>query len=135
MRTLAIASLLLICAGCATVKSANEYYGVCIEDGEQPIETLEIENTGWLLFRCIPLGSGDPLRPNQKTCRFFRNTVTLQNNLEMLEDEMERIDAKRVANLTSHKTDETIFFVLLTRRAYHTSAVLLKERESGTSSK
>ena len=135
MKAIAIAALLAICAGCATVKSANEYHGVCIEDGEQPVETLEIENTGWLLFKCIPLGSGDPLCPNRKTCRLFRNTVTLQNNLEMLEDEMERIDAKRVVNLTSHKTDETIFFVLLTRRAYHTSAVLLKERTSGTSSK
>ena len=44
----------------------------------------------------------------------------------MLEDEMERRSAKRVTNLTSRKTDESIFFILLTRRAYHTSAVLLK---------
>ena len=113
-------------AGCATIKRAEEYHGVSIEDGEQPLETVEIENTGWLVFRCIPLGSGDPLRPNETTCRFFRNTVTLQNNLEMLEDEMERRSAKRVTNLTSRKTDESIFFILLTRRAYHTSAVLLK---------
>ena len=96
------------------------------ENGEQPIETIEIENTGWLLFRCIPLGSGDPLRPNEMTCRFFRNTVTLQNNLEMLEDEMERVGAKRVENLISRKTDESMFILLLTRRSYHSSAVLLK---------
>ena len=116
----------IVFAGCATVNKATDYHGMGIEDGEIPLETSEIENTGWLLFTCIPLGSGDPLQPNRKTCRFFRNTVTLQNNLEMLEDEMERVNAKRVVNLASRKTDESIFFVLLTRRAYHTSAVLLK---------
>ncbi len=113
-------------AGCATINRADDYHGMGIEDGETPLETIEIENTGWLLFRYIPLGSGDPLKPNRKTCRFFRNTVTLQNNLEMLEDEMERVGAKRVANLTSRKTDESVFVIFLTRRAYHTSAVLLK---------
>ena len=117
---------MLACAGCATIQRASDYHGMGIEGGEQPIETVEIENTGWLLFRFIPLGSGDPLQPNSKTCRFFRNTVTLQNNLEMLEDEMERTGAKRVENLTSRKTDESMFIILLTRRSYHSSAVLLK---------
>ena len=31
-----------------------------------------------------------------------------------------------VINLSSRKTDETIFVILLTRHAYHTSAVLLR---------
>ena len=126
MRLLTVLVFSLAFAGCATINRANDYHGMGIEDGEAPIETIEIENTGWMLLRYIPLGSGDPLRPNEKTCRFFRNTVTLQNNLEMLEDEMERVGAKRVANLTSRKTDESMFILLLTRRAYHTSAVLLK---------
>ena len=120
-------AIALACScGCTTVQRATDYHGMGIEDGEPPIETVEIENSGWLLFKCIPLGSGDPLRPNERTCRFFRNTVTLQNNLEMLEDEMERIGANRVVNLTSRKTDESMFILLFTRRAYHTSAVLLK---------
>ena len=126
MKAIAIAVLLAICAGCATVKSANEYHGVCIEDGEQPVETLEIENTGWLLFKCIPLGSGDPSNPDKFGCRLFRNSVSLQNNLDMLQSEMKRVKAGRVVNLTSRKTDETIFVILLTRHAYHTSAVLLR---------
>ena len=125
MRKLLLAAA-LVCSGCATIQRASDYHGMGSENGEQPIETIEIENTGWLLFRCIPLGSGDPLRPNEMTCRFFRNTVTLQNNLEMLEDEMERVGAKRVENLTSRKTDESMFILLLTRRSYHSSAVLLK---------
>ena len=123
---LAFAAAALVCTGCATINRVTDYQTVGVEGGETPIETVEIENTGWLLFKFIPLGSGDPLRPNEKTCRFFRKTMTLQNNLEMLEDEMERVGAKRVVNLVSHKTDESIFVLLLTRRAYHTSAVLLK---------
>ena len=123
LATLAAAALF---TGCATIKQATEYHDVNIEDGETPLETVEIENSGWMIFKCIPLGSGDPLRPNETTCRFFRNTVTLQNNLEMLEDEMERVQAKRVSNLTSRKTEESVFLILLTRYAYHTSAVLLK---------
>ena len=123
LATLAAAALF---TGCATIRQANEYHNVNIEDGETPLETVEIENSGWMIFKCIPLGSGDPLRPNETTCRFFRNTVTLQNNLEMLEDEMERVQAKRVSNLTSRKTEESVFLILLTRYAYHTSAVLLK---------
>lgn len=125
MRKLLLA-VALACSGCTTIQRASDYHGMGSENGEQPIETIEIENTGWLLFRCIPLGSGDPLRPNEMTCRFFRNTVTLQNNLEMLEDEMERVGAKRVENLISRKTDESMFILLLTRRSYHSSAVLLK---------
>ena len=126
MRLLTALALSLAFAGCASIHRGTDYHGMGIEDGEPPLETIEIENTGWLLFTFIPLGSGDPLRPNENTCRFFRNTVTLQNNLEILEDEMERVGAKRVANLISRKTDETVFLILLTRRAYHTSAVLLK---------
>ena len=126
MRILSLAAAALVCAGCASITRVTDYQNVGIESGEIPIETVEIENSGWLLLKFIPLGSGDPLRPNEKTCRFFSKTMTLQNNLEMLEDEMERVEAKRVANLVSHRTDESVFIFLLTRRAYHTSAVLLK---------
>ena len=121
-----LAAVLVLCAGCATINTADDYHGMGIENGETPLETVEIENTGWLLFQCIPIGSSDPRYPNKKTCRLFRNTVTLQNNLNILEGEMERVGAKRVANLSSRKTNESILFILFTRRAYHTSAVLLK---------
>ncbi len=122
----ALLAIALACSGCATVKTADNYHGVSIEGGATPIETVEIENTAWLLFKFIPLGSGDPSCPNETSCRLFRNTVTLQNNLDMLNSEMRRVKAGRVANLASRKTDETIFIILLTRHAYHTSAVLLK---------
>ena len=117
---------LLACAGCATIRRATDYHGAGIENGEQPIETVEIENTGWLLFKFIPLGSGNPSCPDEFGCRIFQNTVDLQSNIDMLQAEMKRVKASRVINLTSHKTDETIFVILMTRHAYHTSAVLLR---------
>ena len=113
-----LALLLLACAGCATIQRATDYHGVGIENGEKPI--------AWLLLKSIPLGSGDPSHPNESGCRLFQNTVVLQNNLDMLEAEMKRVKAGRAINLTSRKTDETIFVILLTRHAYHTSAVLLR---------
>ncbi len=126
MKSLLAAAAALVCAGCASVSTVDIYHGMGVEHGEKAIETVEIENSGWLLFKFIPLGSGDPRNPNSRSCRLFTNTVTLKSNLAMLEDEMKRVDAKRVANLTSRKTDESVFIVLLTHRAYHTSAVLLK---------
>lgn len=123
---LAAAAVAFVCAGCATVSTVDIYHDMGVEHGEKAIETVEIENSGWLLFKFIPLGSGNPHSPNSRSCRLFSNTVTLENNLVMLENEMKRVDAKRVANLTSRKTDESMFIVLLTHRTYHTSAVLLK---------
>ena len=112
--------------GCASIHTANEFHGVALEGDETPIESVEIENTGWSLLKCIPLGSGDPDEPNERSCRLFTNTVTLSNNVSLLRREMARVHATRVANLTSRKTEETILFILLTRNAYHTSAILLK---------
>ena len=126
MKKALFAALSAVFAGCTTIHTADDYHGTGIADGEKPIETVEIENTAWLLLKCIPLGSGDPNFPNEFGCKMFSNTVTLQNNLNMLEKEMERVGATRIANLASRKTDESIFIILLTRRAYHTSAVLLK---------
>ena len=120
------ASALVLAAGCATVNTANEYHGCGVDNGEKPLETVEIENTGWLLFKCIPLWSGNPGKPNSASTKFFRNTVNLQNNLDMLQREMKRCGATRITNLSSRKTDESVLFILFSHQAYHTSAVLLK---------
>lgn len=125
-RLLVAVAIALLGAGCATVNTANVYHEMGVECGEDAIETVEIENSGWLLFKFIPLGSGNPERPNTFSCRLFTNNVTLDSNLAMLDGEMKRVGASRIANLTSRKTDESVFIILLTHRAYHTSAVLLK---------
>lgn len=125
MKTCALL-LLLACAGCATIERAHDYHGRRFENGEQPLETVEIENTGYLLFKFLPLGSGNPARPNRADSLLFQNTVTLQSNLDMLSAEMARAGATRLLDLSSRKTDETILIILLSRHVCHTSAVLLK---------
>ncbi len=125
----ALATAMLL-AGCATIRQSKIFHGVKVEDGETPLETVEIENSGWELFKFIPLGSGDPRYPNKSSCRLFMDTVTLQNNLDMLEKEMMATGATRFTNLTSRNSEETFLFIVLTRNAYHTSAVLLKDTTS-----
>ena len=123
---LTIFAMTMLLAGCATIRQSKIFHGVKVEDGEVPLETVEIENSGWKLFKFIPLGSGDSRYPNKFGCRFFQDTVTLQNNLNMLEKEMGNTGATRFTNLTSRNSEETFLFIVLTRNAYHTSAVLLK---------
>ena len=121
-----LASVLLF-AGCTTVRYSTTFHGIRVEDGEEPLEIVEIENSGWEIFKCIPLASGNPQKPNRLSCRWFRNTVTLQNNLDLLEQEMKTRVATRFTNLISRNSEESFLFILLTRNAYHTSAVLLKD--------
>lgn len=116
-------------AGCTTVQYSAVYNGVKVDNGRTPLATVEIENSGWLLLGVIPLASGNPDHPGKCTCKFFQNTVTIENNFKVLERTVEESGADSVANLTSHWTDESAFVILLKRRAYHTSAVLLKPED------
>lgn len=124
------ATAMIFLSGCATIRQSKIFHGSKVEDNETPLETVEIENTGWKLFKFIPLGSGDPRYPNKFCCRLFKDTVTLQNNLNLLEKEMKVTGAARFTNLTSRNSEETFLFIVLTRNAYHTSAVLLKDTPS-----
>lgn len=119
-------ALLASCLGCASITTANNYHGVDFEGNESPIETALIENTGWTMFKVIPIGSGNPEKPNRNSCCLFEDTTTLQNNLDMLEREMKRVGATRIKNLSSKTADESLFLLLFTRTACRTSAVLLK---------
>lgn len=125
MRLFALLAVIAV-SGCATITTAHNYHGVNVEGGEIPIESVVIENTGWKLFDFIPIGGGNPERPNRCSCCFFEDTTTLQNNLDMLEREMKSVGATRIVNLSSRTIDETVFILLLTRTACRTSAVLLK---------
>jgi len=124
-----IASLLLALAcGCTTVQYSTNFADVKVEDGREPIAAVEIENSGWKLLGFIPLASGDTDHPGRFACRFFTNTVRLENNMELLARVMKRDGTTEVANLTSRWTDEAVLFILLKRRACHTSAILLKPK-------
>ena len=129
MRTLAL--LLLLCsAGCASVRMTRAFNGVKVDGGFTPLATVSIENTGWFLFNCIPLASGNPDRPNETTCLPFRNTVTLDNNLKMLDATMTREDATCFEHLTSHLKDDFYYFFILYRRTCQTSVVILRAKDN-----
>ena len=78
------------------------------------------------MLNFIPIGGGNPEKPNRCSCRLFEDTTTLQNNLDMLEREMKSVGATRIVNLCSRKIDESVFILLFTRTACRTCAVLLK---------
>lgn len=124
--TFLLAGSLLLASGCTSTRITRSYNGVAVEHGRTPIATVEIENSGWYLFSFIPIASGDPSRPNTSTCRWFSDTVKLENNINVLEQVKLSERVTEVANLTSHRSDEKYLVFLLARRAYHTSAVLLR---------
>ena len=122
---LALAAALLA-SGCTTVLKSKEFGDVKVDSGATPVAAVEIENSVWLLFNFIPVASGSPDHPNRNKCKLFRNTVNLENNMKVLQSEMVQEEVTKVANLTSHYSEESYLFFLLVRRACHTSAVLVK---------
>ena len=114
MRAAATLVLCLLLGGCATVTVSR--------DGATMVS---IENSGWYLLDFIPLASGNPLRPNAVTTRLFSKTVTLENNVRMLDDAVRREGAVAVRDLNSYVVDEHVQLLLFKRHAYHTSAQLL----------
>ena len=116
----------LCLVGCASVTRLDNCRGMKVEDGLTPIETVEIFNSNWLLLSFIPIASGDPDSPNEETTCPFRDTVTVENQMKMLEAEVRRTGARKAINVMTVSTDETAFMFLLMREKLHTTAVLVK---------
>lgn len=114
-------AIILACAllgGCATVTVSRE--GATM---------VNIENSGWYLLNFIPIASGNPARPNSCTTRLFSKTVTLENNVKMLDKVIREEGAAAVRDINSFTIDEHVLLILLKRHAYHTSAQLLMEED------
>lgn len=104
--------------GCATVTVSR--------DGATMVN---IENTGWYLLNFIPIASGNPNRPNSCTTRLFSKTVTLENNVKMLDKAIRDEGAVAVRDINSFTVDEHILLILLKRHSYHTSAQMLMKED------
>ena len=114
-------AIILACAllgGCATVTVSRE--GATM---------VNIENSGWYLLNFIPLASGNPMRPNACTTRLFSKTVTLENNVKMLDKVIRDEGAVAIRDINSFTIDEHVLLILLKRHAYHTSAQLLMKED------
>ena len=90
---------------------------------------VSIENSGWYLLNFIPIASGNPARPNSCTTRLFSKTVTLENNVKMLDKVIRDEGAVAVRDINSFTIDEHVLLILLKRHAYHTSAQLLMKED------
>lgn len=116
-----LVAAILACAlvgGCATVTVSR--------DGATMVN---IENSGWYLLNFIPLASGNPMRPNACTTRLFSKTVTLENNVKMLDKVIRDEGAVAVRDINSFTIDEHVLLILLKRHSYHTSAQLLMKED------
>lgn len=102
-------------AGCATVETSKQ--------GGRTLAS--VTNNGWYLFNVIPLASGDPLMPNAVKTKFFDQTVTLKNNIKMLDYAMRKEGAIGFKEVVSSTADETFLFILLKRHTCTTSAELV----------
>ena len=118
MKAAALALLCALLSGCATVTVSR--HGATM---------VNIENTGWYLLNFIPLASGNPAKPNCFSTRLFSKTVTLENNVKMLDKIIAEEGAVAVRDLNSFIVDEHVFLILLKRHAYHTSAQLLMKED------
>ena len=118
MKRLAIILACALLGGCATVTVSR--------DGATMVN---IENSGWYLLNFIPLASGNPTRPNSCTTRLFSKTVTLENNVKMLDKVIRDEGAVAVRDINSFTVDEHVLLILLKRHAYHTSAQLLMKED------
>ncbi|MBQ6915002.1 MAG: hypothetical protein IJQ65_04715 [Kiritimatiellae bacterium] len=125
-RMSAICAAAALLSGCATIDSLDCVRHAPVEGGMTPVENVQVMNTNWKLLSCIPLASGDPAQPNTVACRMFRNTVTLQNQLDMLEAEARRTGAKKAVDVTTEYSNERVLFFLLLREKILTSATLVK---------
>ena len=122
MKSALVAALAAVLCGCATVRYSDE--------GDMAM--VDIVNTGWYLLNFIPIASGDPDAPNECSCRLFRQTTTLQNNIRLLDYAVTDRDAVDVQSVKSYWTDESILFILLKRHTCHTSArLVLARNDSG----
>ena len=118
MKRVAITLACALLGGCATVTMSR--------DGATMVN---IENSGWYLLNFIPIASGNPARPNSCTTRLFSKTVTLENNVKMLDKVIREEGAAAVRDINSFTIDEHVLLILLKRHAYHTSAQLLMKED------
>lgn len=119
---LPLLALLTLC-GCATVKTARPDRPTRSDGNHRFLATTSIENYGYYLFGAFPLIGGNHRKPNLNTTSLFQDNVTLQNNIAMLAEEAQRLNAADVINIKSEIDWTGSFsFWLIWRKTIYTSA-------------
>lgn len=107
-------SLALAFTGCTNVRVANEGKNM-----------VAVDNSGFFFFG-IPLFTGDPDYPNEEVCSWFTNTIKVETNIRLLEEEAARQGARGITNIVTYPDDEDILGFVFKRRLLRTSAELVK---------
>jgi hypothetical protein len=119
MRKLLPIFMAALVGGCAT-------YDISDKGG---YSMVSVSNSSWEFLSFLPIASGDPDRPNAISSLWFHDSATLENNIRILNAAMAKTGANDFKNLSSSIVDETVFFILINRRVYQTSAELVYGRE------
>ncbi|MBR4171048.1 MAG: hypothetical protein IKR48_05300 [Kiritimatiellae bacterium] len=115
----------LCLTGCASIQVCRDFKGVAIEGEQHPIATIAAENYGYYLFGFIPLITGNPNQPERNDCFWFRDTVTVQNNMRMVANAARREHGDALANVkTTTSFDGSFSFWIVFRKIIFTSAVV-----------
>ena len=99
-------------AGCCTVDT-------CSKGGR---EMCYVHTSGWKLFNCIPLLSGDP---DGKFCVLFEDTMKVETNVRLLDRTMKAGGFSRIGDMASYVDEESVFPLVLKRVVCHTSAEMI----------
>lgn len=116
----------LVLAGCMTSEVSHTPDGVAGDGDMDHLLTVDIENVGWYLFDFIPIFCGNPDGVNKVSSCIFKDTLTLQNNIDELTRIVQREGAYEIGSIISHEETESVWILLLTRHGYHTSATLMR---------
>ncbi len=116
----------LALAGCMTSEVSHTPDGVAGDGDRDHLLTVDIENVGWYLFDFIPIFCGNPDGVNKVSSCIFKDTLTLQNNIDELTRIVQREGAYEIGSIISHEETESVWILLLTRHGYHTSATLMR---------
>jgi len=125
LNTVCMFACVVSLSGCATVKLAQNFEGLRVDEGAKPLVTVAIENYGYYLFSYIPLIAGEPRYPNAPVCSLFRDTVTSQNNMMVLSKVAQKVGGKRVAHVRTYEDWTGSFsFWIVWKKELFTGAVI-----------
>ena len=126
-----ILMLVSLLAGCATTEVSTEFNQDTTVENKHPLGVINAENYGYYLFGILPILAGSPDEPNEVSLTFFEDTVTVENNQNMLNLEAKKLDADVLTDIRHHTywTGEFSFWIIW-RQVLSSNAIALKNRET-----
>lgn len=127
-----VISFSLFVSGCATVQKSETFPKINELSPIQPVASIVVENYGYYLFGIWPLWCGDVENPNSAGCDWFTDTVTIDNNVKLIEREALSYGAESTLGelKTEVETSGSFSAWILWRKIITTSACVYKIDES-----